>query len=530
MVLTHRRDPKPEIQRLEELALAVRSGDIKLPRFQRPFVWRRSDMIALLDSIYRGYPIGSLLVWNSSLRLTSERSIQGLRLNEEEQLRYPTSYLLDGQQRLTTLCGSLFWDGEDRSSLWNISFDLLKEEFIHPKEAEAPHLFPLRSLIDTSAFLRQCGAFVGEVNREVLFQNAERLLRAIKDYKVAVVKIGDISIEEVAPIFERINSTGRKLTIVDLMMAATWSEDFDLNREIEALLQISVASDFGEIKNPILLRSISAAAGLGINKGDIQKLRGVSSDDLSTASLTTRSAVGAAIEFLKEPVKVLDYSRIPFGLQFTHVVEFFRIRPNPEPDQIEELRSWFWYTSFTRYFSSANSGQNSADLAKIRGFAVGDQELLYERRAIDLNPLLFSKFNLRDSRSTTFALLLSQSAPVVGVDGSELDSSYMRSKDSRHYSSVLPHGHLYADSNISKVIHQYSRSPQAMVVNFAGQHLLDAQCVIAFSEGDWDGLVRARASLIQDLVRRLTGCEPFFSQEAGAQLSRSFDEDDDVDD
>ena len=41
------KDPKPEIMRLEELALLVKSGDIKLPRFQRPFVWKQADMLKL---------------------------------------------------------------------------------------------------------------------------------------------------------------------------------------------------------------------------------------------------------------------------------------------------------------------------------------------------------------------------------------------------------------------------------------------------------------------------------------------------
>ena len=49
-----KRDPKPEVLRLEELALLVKSGDIKLPSFQRSFVWKRADMLKLLDSIYKG--------------------------------------------------------------------------------------------------------------------------------------------------------------------------------------------------------------------------------------------------------------------------------------------------------------------------------------------------------------------------------------------------------------------------------------------------------------------------------------------
>lgn len=140
------KEPKPEIYRLEELAILVKSGDIKLPRFQRPFVWRRSDMLKLLDSIYKGYPIGSLLLWNSSQRLKSERDIAGLKVGEESTL-YPTSYLLDGQQRLTTICGALYWDGTKLNDIWNIHFDLETEEFVHPKNVDNISLFPLNKLL-----------------------------------------------------------------------------------------------------------------------------------------------------------------------------------------------------------------------------------------------------------------------------------------------------------------------------------------------------------------------------------------------
>ncbi|MCR6650948.1 MAG: DUF262 domain-containing protein [Cellvibrionaceae bacterium] len=75
------KDPVPEIMRLEQLALQIKEGAIRLPRFQRPFVWQRSDMLKLLDSIYKGYPIGSVLIWNSSQRLNSEKNIAGITVN-----------------------------------------------------------------------------------------------------------------------------------------------------------------------------------------------------------------------------------------------------------------------------------------------------------------------------------------------------------------------------------------------------------------------------------------------------------------
>lgn len=278
------RDPKPDILRIEELVKDVKSGDIKLPKFQRPFVWKKEDVLKLLDSVYQGYPIGSVLLWLTREKLASERKIADLEINERAD-EYPTNYLLDGQQRLSTLCGALYWDGKDKNSIWNIAFDVEKQMFIHPKGDLTLTMFPLNKIINTSDFLGQCRVFDILENKSLYYERAERLLNSIKDYKIAAVRIGDMSLNEVAPIFERINSSGRQLTMVDLMRAATWKGGFDLNDAIDSVRSACEAKDFYDINELHILRSISAATGLGIHKEDIEKLRDKTSEELKRALL-----------------------------------------------------------------------------------------------------------------------------------------------------------------------------------------------------------------------------------------------------
>jgi len=57
--------PQPSVDRIEELAARILNGDILLPKFQRDFVWEKSQIIDLLDSIARNYPVGSILLWQS---------------------------------------------------------------------------------------------------------------------------------------------------------------------------------------------------------------------------------------------------------------------------------------------------------------------------------------------------------------------------------------------------------------------------------------------------------------------------------
>jgi hypothetical protein len=122
------KDPKPTPERIEQLAQRVLMGDIVLPEFQRPFVWKRKQIIELVDSIFRNYPIGSMLVWESTQELASKRTIADLEVGERSKT-YPVNYLLDGQQRLSTICGVLYWAPGDPKSYWNVAFDLKSQKF-----------------------------------------------------------------------------------------------------------------------------------------------------------------------------------------------------------------------------------------------------------------------------------------------------------------------------------------------------------------------------------------------------------------
>ena len=90
----------------------IRRGEIKIPQFQRPFVWNEEQAINLIDSIASHYPIGSLLLWKTPSKLATERNIGDFLLPETDDLT-PTDYVLDGQQRLTVIYSCLGAAQED---------------------------------------------------------------------------------------------------------------------------------------------------------------------------------------------------------------------------------------------------------------------------------------------------------------------------------------------------------------------------------------------------------------------------------
>lgn len=438
-------DPKPEILRIEELVGKVKTGDIKLPKFQRPFVWKKDDVLALLDSIYKSYPIGSILLWLTKEKLASERRIGDLEINERPE-EYPTNYLLDGQQRLSTLCGALYWDGNNVKSMWNIVFDLDKEEFLYPEDNEKLEYFPLNKLLNTLDFINQCKRFEGHTNQSKYIKNAERLLKSIKDYKVAAVTIGDMTVDEVAPIFERINSTGRRLTMVDLMRAATWSGEFDLNEIIDSIRESLSSKNFEDISETEIVRNLSSCAGFGINKDDIDKLRDCSAATLLEASTKCKSAYELAVDFITRELPITSDDYIPYGLQITFIVDFFDKCPRPTFKQREQLKQWFWKTSISRYFASFNTAQITIDLNNIREFASGSLNEIRFNRLIDYNNIATDEFRLNKAISKTYGILLATQKPLSLLDGTPVNTSTALAVVNRtEYHHIFPKAYLKAN-------------------------------------------------------------------------------------
>jgi hypothetical protein len=88
---------------LNNLVVAVEQGDYRIPQFQREYVWEKSKVVELFDSIYKEYPIGSFFLWkadrqnNNLFRHSIELNIPPIKDDDD------VSFILDGQQRITSL-------------------------------------------------------------------------------------------------------------------------------------------------------------------------------------------------------------------------------------------------------------------------------------------------------------------------------------------------------------------------------------------------------------------------------------------
>ena len=98
--------PEPQSVTFSSLINDIEKGLIKIPQFQRDFVWPKHKSAKLLDSIVKGYPVGTFILWKTKESLRSVRNIGGAELPLPPAGDF-VQYVLDGQQRLTSLFASL---------------------------------------------------------------------------------------------------------------------------------------------------------------------------------------------------------------------------------------------------------------------------------------------------------------------------------------------------------------------------------------------------------------------------------------
>jgi hypothetical protein len=527
------KDPQPSVDRIDDLAKRILTGDIYLPKFQREFVWEKAQVIDLLDSVARNYPIGSILLWQSKQELRSESKIADLEIALPKP-EYPVNYLLDGQQRLSSICGALYWKGMKADSPWNVAYDLRDKTFRHLDNADEPPNYFVRvnKIPNPSAFFLQVAA-LQQAGLPELADRARELFDRFKDYKVATVTLGDMPLADVAPIFERINSTGTRLTIVDLMRAATWSPDFDLVDSIDAIRAALEAKSFEGIERKAILRNVSAAIGGAFTAESIDDLRKSSADQLKAAVLGAEGGYKRAVDFLSTHIKVPSANVVPYTNQIVVLAETLRRLPTPNAAQWTAIERWFWRTGISGYFGGWNSGSMASDLAAVEAFTSGKSvELDIPTTPPSVQIWINRQFRLNSAHSKILAIVLAYAAPRDLLTGVAIDTdkalAWQNSKEFHHF---FPQAFLKAKgvslskaAALANIVYLSSvsnkaisdRAPSEYLKELLGKHgdaartwlhsnLIDEAAIAAALVDDYDAFLAARANAINARTTELAG-------------------------
>jgi hypothetical protein len=227
----------------------VRDGQIAIPEVQRPFVWDSSKVRDLMDSLYKGYPIGYVITWqNPNVRLKDGKLSEGKKI------------LIDGQQRITALraaiLGEYVINKEYDKVRIKIAFNPQSESF----EVQNPAILKDKVWIADISEVMNSGSIIQvvrkyldanpNVNAELIETNISNLL-SIQHKQVGTIDLAhDLDIETVTEIFIRINSQGVVLSQADFAMSKIASneklEGPNLRKAIDYFCHLAVAPQFYE--------------------------------------------------------------------------------------------------------------------------------------------------------------------------------------------------------------------------------------------------------------------------------------------
>ena len=272
---------------LDALIQYIEIGNIGLPDIQRPFVWKNANVRDLFDSMYRGYPIGHLLFWQ-----TVEGDVHRT-IGSESKQKTPSLLIIDGQQRLTSLYTVIkgipvIRKNYNREKI-KIGFNPINEKFV---VADASTLKNPEFIPDISSFWApdssifkiepqyvqklQTSREVSDDDREIIQKNISKLYNLPK-YPFTVLELSPtVDEEQVAEIFVRVNGKGTKLNQSDFiltLMSVYWDEG---RTELEDFCRraktptTDYSSPFNYFINPYPDQLLKVSVGLGFRRARLQ--------------------------------------------------------------------------------------------------------------------------------------------------------------------------------------------------------------------------------------------------------------------
>lgn len=441
-------------------------GRIALPEFQRGYVWNRNQVKGLMQSLYRDYPIGSLLVWVTGSADAATRGDQELTPGTVE-------LLLDGQQRVTSLYGIIrgkppkFFEGS-ASAFLDLYFHLDDEQF----EFYAPVKMKgdAKWIATTDIMQKGAGKFMGAIfgltdddeQREV-YLNRINAIAGIKDIDLHIHKItgADKTIDVVVDIFNRVNSGGTKLSKGDLALAKICGEWPNARSEMNRCLSQWEKAGFS-FSLEWLLRNVNAIV---TGEARFEKMAGVSTSAFKEGMGHAEKAVNYLLNTVGGRLG-LDHDRVLGGrFAFPVMARYLVGRGGKLETAAERDKLLYWYVHAMAWgrFAGSTESQIDKDLEQIEGPS-GSLDQLIETLRIWRGDLTVRAEDFRGwslgARFYPLLYLLTRVHAARDFDSGLPLSGSLLGKGSRlHVHHIFPKARLYERG--------YARSQVNAIANFA---------------------------------------------------------------
>lgn len=421
-----RLDRRPEATafQVDDLLAKVESGQLRLPDFQRKLKWQTRDMLDLFDSLYRGFPIGTLLLWK---RPAPARNVTFGAFAVEAPRREDALFIVDGQQRTTTLASNLlvrrnpgerallFDPDDERFHFGPVPQDVPTLPGVEPAKART---VAVQDLYDSARAIAWMATRYKALRPEFV-QRAIDCGKRLREYHVPVYVVETDDEGVLREIFDRVNRTGRRLDDTDVFTAlfATTSalgERLDLGHVARRLARLG----FGTLEDDTVLASLRAVADLPLDKDFAKDL---DREDAANALLVTEAALERTVRFLRAS-GFPHASLVPYTLVFVVLARLFHLHPEPRHRNLTLLRRWVWRGALAGQLAGSTVGLRQHVGAVTVDEDASVQALLALEAAAPRNTELdLGVFRLNTARSALAACALAALEPRDLTTGEALD-------------------------------------------------------------------------------------------------------------
>lgn len=329
---------------IAELRELVRSGAVRIPQFQRSFCWEAKDVQNLLDSLLRGYPIGSLLLWQREA--PAERlSIGALRVDAPTRL--DALWVVDGQQRVTSLVNIIDPDGA-QDPRFALGYSLKDHEIVGGRRLGDPLVIPFPDLFDFGRALRWLASNPDAVDHAEHVQDVAGRLNRLTIPATVMMQADESTLREV---FDRINSRGKRLSAAEIFNALHGEPDAG-RTTADIATSVDAQTRFGQLGEQVIIQALFVRRHPDITRdvhdefsNSRRRVSDFPDEDEDEAYEATERALVAAVRFLQERCGVPHLTLLPYRFQLLVLARFFALFPAPHERNLELLTRWFWRTS-----------------------------------------------------------------------------------------------------------------------------------------------------------------------------------------
>ena len=448
--------PENRSQIYGELFIGIDNGSIKVPKFQREFVWSKEQTAALIDSLVKGFPIGAFTFWETTDELRYVKEIGNHQLPTVPR-GHPVFYVLDGQQRITSLYAvrkGVVYNQPQGSKVdyRDISIDLSLDP-----ESDEPVVFTsppsLNSPISVHELLSSPVTHILRKYRDEEQQDKIEIYKTrLEVYSFSIVIIGRrYSIDIATEVFTRINTGGTELHLFEIMVAKTYSEErnFDLSDEYDRLISGGTQQEkcladvhYDTIDSATVLRCVALHLGPETKRREILR---IDRDDFIDSWTEVKNGVFSAVTFLRKSLRIPVSRLLPYYSLLVPLCYFFTRQPQPTSGQRKRLKEYFWWASLSRRFSGAVDTGLAADRRRMDTILAG-RAPSYRGEAVEISKddLVHREFSTGEAWCKALLCLFCFFRPRSFDTNEEvtIDNSWLRRIDSKNYHHFFPRKYL----------------------------------------------------------------------------------------